>query len=109
VTGCSARASTSGRSCPPTSSDAVLGDRQAIPAIRRAHRLLLKRFGRTIRVWLVSAVVAIIFVPVFVVVYGFVGAVMSTYRTLAFRRLDLGYAPAYAYPVAPQAPPSPQT
>ena len=32
----------------------------------------------------------------------------STYWTLAFRRLDIDYAPAYAYPV-PQAPPSPQT
>jgi hypothetical protein len=125
----------------------ILEELQAIPAIRRAHRLLLKRLGRTILVWLVSigvalvigialacvgglvvapfaavatmggagagaivaAVVAIIFVPVFVVVYGFVGAVMSTYWTLAFRRLDIDYSPAYAYPVAPQAPPSPQT
>ena len=52
--------------------------------------------------------ITILFVPVFVVVYGFVGAVMSTYWTLAFRRLDIDYAPAYAYPVAPQAPAGPQ-
>ena len=58
---------------------------------------------------ILATVIAIIFVPVLVVVYGFVAAVMSTYWTLAFRRLDLDYAPAYAYPVAPQAPPSPQT
>lgn len=127
----------------------ILEELKAIPAIGRAHRLLLKRLGRTLLVWLLSigvalvigialacvgalavvpfvtaaalagsggsgagvvlaVVVAIIFVPIFVVVYGFVAAVMSTYWTLAFRRLDLDYAPAYAYPVAPQAPPSPQ-
>jgi hypothetical protein len=124
----------------------VLEELKAIPAIGRAHRLLLKRLGRTLLVWLLSIGVAlvvglalacvgavvvapfaalasvagsggsvaglvaagavtILFVPVFVVVYGFVGAVMSTYWTLAFRRLDIDYAPAYAYPVAPQAPP----
>jgi hypothetical protein len=124
----------------------VLEELKAIPAIARAHRLLLKRLGRTLLVWLLSIGVAlvvglalacvgavvvapfaalasvagsggsvaglvaagavtILFVPVFVVVYGFVGAVMSTYWTLAFRRLDIDYAPAYAYPVAPQAPP----
>ena len=127
----------------------ILEQLKAIPAIGRAHRLLLKRLGRTLLVWLLSigvavvvgialacvsavvvvpfvtvaalagaggspvgvilaAVIAIIFVPVFVVVYGFVAALMSTYWTLAFRRLDLDYAPAYAYPTAPQAPPSPQ-
>jgi hypothetical protein len=126
----------------------ILEELKAIPAIGRAHRLLLKRLGRTLLVWLLSigvalvvgiavacvgalivvpfvtvaalagsggsgaglilaAVIAIIFVPVLVVVYGFVAAVMSTYWTLAFRRLDLDYAPAYAYPVVPQAPPSP--
>jgi hypothetical protein len=127
----------------------ILEQLKAIPAIGRAHRLLLKRLGRTLLVWLLSigvalvvgialacigalvvvpfvtvaalagsggsaagvilaAVIAIIFVPVFVVVYGFIAAVMSTYWTLAFRRLDLDYAPAYAYPATPQAPPSPQ-
>ena len=126
----------------------ILEQLKAIPAIGRAHRLLLNRLGRTLLVWLLSigvalvvgialacvsavvvlpfvavatlagsggsavgvilaAVIAIIFVPVFVVVYGFVAALMSTYWTLAFRRLDLDYAPAYAAPVAPQAPPSP--
>ncbi|HEV2476993.1 MAG TPA: hypothetical protein VGX22_10665 [Candidatus Dormibacteraeota bacterium] len=126
----------------------ILEQLKALPAIGRAHRLLVKRLGRTLLVWLLSigvalvigivlacvgavvvapfvtlaalagsgsstvgvilaAVLAIIFVPVFVVVYGFVGAVMSTYWTLAFRRLDLDYAPAYAYPVAPQPPPTP--
>jgi hypothetical protein len=127
----------------------ILEQLKAIPAIGRAHRLLLKRFGRTLLVWLLSigvalvigialacvgalavvpfvtvaalagsgrsgvglilaAAIAIIFVPVFVVVYGFVAAVMSSYWTLAFRRLDLDYAPAYAYPIAPQAPQGPQ-
>jgi hypothetical protein len=127
----------------------VLEELKAIPAIGRAHRLLLKRLGRTLLVWLLSigvalvvgialacvgalvvapfaalasvagsgrsaaglivaAAVTILFVPVFVVVYGFVGAVMSTYWTLAFRRLDIDYAPAYAYPLAPQAPPGTQ-
>lgn len=127
----------------------ILEQLKAIPAIGRAHRLLLKRLGRTLLVWLLSiavalvvgiglacigalvfapfvalaslagsggsaagvivaAVIAIIFVPVFVVVYGFFAAVMSTYWTLAFRRLDLDYAPVYASPVTPQSPPSPQ-
>ena len=126
----------------------ILEQLKAIPAIGRAHRLLLKRLGRTLLVWLLSigvalvvgialacvgalvvapfaavaalagsggsavgvilaAVIAIIFVPVFAVVYGFIAAVMSTYWTLAFRRLDLDYAPTYAYPAAPQAPPAP--
>jgi hypothetical protein len=58
---------------------------------------------------IIAAVVAIIFIPIAVVVAGFFAAQGSTYWTLAFRRLDIDYAPAYAYPVAPQAPPSPQT
>jgi hypothetical protein len=127
----------------------ILEELKAIPALGRAHRLLLKRLGRTLLVWLLSigvalvigiavaavaalavvpfvttatlagsggsgvgvitaVVIAIVFVPVFLVVYGFVSAVMSTYWTLAFRRLDIDYAPAYSYPVAPQTPPRPQ-
>jgi hypothetical protein len=127
----------------------ILEELRAVPAIGRAHRLLLKRLGRTLLVWLLSigvalvlgialacvgalvvvpfvtvaalagsggsgvglilaAVIAIIFVPVFVVVYGFFAAQASSYWTLAFRRLDADYAPAYAYPVAPQTPPTAQ-
>lgn len=48
---------------------------------------------------LVAAVVAVIFI----VVAAFLAAQSSTYWTLAFRRLDLDYAPAYAAPVAPPA------
>jgi hypothetical protein len=58
---------------------------------------------------IVAVVLAIVFIPIAVVVAGFFAAQGSTYWTLAFRRLDIDYAPAYAYPVAPQAPPSPQT
>jgi hypothetical protein len=127
----------------------ILEELRAIPAIGRAHRLLLKRLGRTLLVWLVSigvalvlgialacvgalvvvpfatvaalagsggsgvglilaALIAIIFVPVFVVVFGFFAAQGSSYWTLAFRRLDVEYAPAYAIPVASQPPPNPQ-
>jgi hypothetical protein len=57
---------------------------------------------------IVGVVLAIIFIPIVVVVSAFFAAQSSTYWTLAFRRLDLDYAPAYAYPVVPQAPPSPQ-
>jgi hypothetical protein len=58
---------------------------------------------------IVAVVLAIVFIPIALVVAGFFAAQGSTYWTLAFRRLDLDYSPAYAYPVAPQAPPSPQT
>jgi hypothetical protein len=127
----------------------VLEELMALPAIARAHRLLFKRLGRTLLVWLLSigvgiaiaiaaacaaalvvapfaiaagfagssnsaagvavgALVAVIFVPVFLVITGFFAAQSSTYWTLAFRRLDIDYAPAYGYPVAPATPPSPQ-
>lgn len=57
---------------------------------------------------IIAAALAIIFIPVALVVAGFFAAQGSTYWTLAFRRLDIDYAPAYAYPVAPQAPPGAQ-
>jgi len=107
----------------------------------RAHRLLRKRLGRSLLVWLISigvsialgiglacalALVAVplfilgaflatgssaaivplvilgvvLLVPIALVVQGFVAAEISTYWTLAFRRLDLDYPPA---PAAPQA------
>jgi len=56
----------------------------------------------------IAALLAIIFIPIAVVIAGFFAAQGSTYWTIAFRRLDVDYQPAYAYPVAPQAPPSPQ-
>jgi hypothetical protein len=127
----------------------VLEQLMAIPAIARANRLLFKRLGRTLVVWLLSigvalvigialacvvalvvapfaalatlagsggsgvalivaVVLAIIFIPIAVVISGFFAAQGSTYWTLAFRRLDIDYAPPSAFPVAPQAPPSPQ-
>jgi hypothetical protein len=58
---------------------------------------------------IVAVVLAIIFLPIALLVAGFLAAQGSTYWTLAFRRLDIDYSPAYSYPVAPQAPPSPQT
>jgi surface polysaccharide O-acyltransferase-like enzyme len=51
--------------------------------------------------WVVLAVSLVVLVPVYFVVFGFLGAQSSTYWTLAFRRLDLDYTP-------PQAPPPPQ-
>ena len=124
----------------------VLEERAARASIARAHRLLFKRFGRALLVWLLAigvaivlaiavacfslifvlplalagalaaatgtgalwAVVAlgvIILVPLYLVVAGFLAAQGSTYWTLAFRRMDIDYAPAYAYPAVSTTPP----
>ena len=64
--------------------------------------------GNSAAALIVGVVLAILFIPIALVVAGFFAAQSSTYWTLAFRRLDVDYAPAYSYPVAPQAPPSPQ-
>ena len=130
----------------------VLEQVMARAGIVRAHRLLFKRFGRTLLVWLLSIGVAIVvgiavacilglvFAPLLLagfavgstnsgailplviigglilfavglVVQGFLAAQNATYWTLAFRRLDLDYAPAPAYqypaPLAPPPPPPP--
>ena len=122
--------------------------------IARGHRLLMKRFGRSILVALIAIGVAIvlaialacfsviivvpliaafavsastgsgatpalavlaavILVPIYLVIAGFLAAQSSTYWTLAFRRLDLEQVPAYSYqyqqPSPPQAPPPPET
>jgi hypothetical protein len=47
----------------------------------------------------------IILVPLYLVVAGFLAAQGSTYWTLAFRRMDVDYAPAYGYPAVSPAPP----
>jgi hypothetical protein len=103
-------------------------------SVARAHRLLFKRFGRTLVVWLLSIAVSIVLgllaacllgiifvpllliggllaannssavlplvvlgafvlLPVSLVVGGFLAAQISTYWTLAFRRLDLDPLP----------------
>jgi hypothetical protein len=115
----------------------VLEQVMARPAIVRAHRLLRKRLGRSLLVWLLSIAVSIVvgivaacffaivgapllvigigmgaagatpvqllpliilavivLVAISLVVGGFLAAQASTYWTLAFRRLDLDYAPA---------------
>lgn len=104
----------------------ILEERRALAAIARAHRLLFKRFGRSLLVLVLSLaiafalslalafvsallflpllvaayltpqaliVTAIVAVPIFFVVGGFLAAQSSTYWTLAFRRVDLDYAP----------------
>lgn len=53
--------------------------------------------------WLWVALIAAIALPVLVVVSAFLSALLSTYWTLAFRRLDVEYPPPYAY-APPQAP-----
>ena len=130
----------------------ILEQLMAIPALGRGHRLLFKRFGRSLLVGLlyiaVSLVLGIVlacllaivfvpltligigiaaassgnagvilalflvallvFLPIVFVVGGFTSAQASTYWTLAFRRLDLDYAPAPSYqPLPPPAPPAP--
>jgi hypothetical protein len=113
----------------------ILEERNALPAVARAHRLLFKRFGRSLLVlvlslaiafavtivlgcfssllfvplllaaystppaaspafWAVLIVTAVALVPIYLVVGGFLAAQSSTYWTLAFRRIDLDYAPA---------------
>lgn len=64
--------------------------------------------------WVALVVAVIILLPVYVVINGFLGAQSSTYWTLAFRRLDVDFPPAYGYPYpaippapAPSAPPPP--
>ena len=122
----------------------VLEERKAAAGLARAHRLLLKRFWRSILVLLLAIAIAlvtgivlgcfaaivglpfaiaiaasggaafwplfvigvVILLPVYLVVGGFLAAQGSTYWTLAFRRLDVDYAPAYGYPAMP--PPAPQ-
>lgn len=49
--------------------------------------------------WVTLVVALIVLIPVYVVVYGFLGAQGSTYWTLAFRRLDVEYAPAPPAPL----------
>lgn len=127
----------------------VLEERMALAAIARAHRLLFKRFGRSLLVgllaigvafvlgivlacfslilavpigvglvatstsgspafWPVLVLAVIILVPLYLLVAGFLGAQSSSYWTLAFRRLDVDYPPAYAtYAPVPPAPPAP--
>jgi hypothetical protein len=113
----------------------VLEQLGARASIVRAHRLLFKRLGRSLLVWLLSLAVGIvvgivagvafaivliplfiagafayannsaaliaiialgvvIYLPISLVVGGFLSAQSSTYWTLAFRRLDLDYPPA---------------
>ncbi len=58
--------------------------------------------------WVVVIVGTVIFLPVALVVGGFITAQSSTYWTLAFRRLEIDQAPAYGYvPGAPPVSPSP--
>lgn len=125
----------------------VLERRMAWAGIQRAHRLLFKRFGRSLLVLLLSIAVAIvlalalacvsillvlplvavgavaagtgsgaavgvvvlgiiILLPIFLVVAGFLAAQGSTYWTLAFRRLDFDFAPAFTYLAYPNYPPA---
>lgn len=123
----------------------ILEERRAVAAIAHAHRLLFKRFDRSLLVlllaiaiaiavgvvlatvsailvlpllvaiaataasgsaafWPVLAITVVVLLPIYVLVGGFLAAQSSTYWTLAFRRLDIDYAPAYAYPAYPPAP-----
>ena len=125
----------------------ILEERKALAAIASAHRLLFRRFGRSLVVlilsvaiafavgivlaflsvvlilplllavyatsaigsaafWPVVIVTAIVLIPIYLVIGGFLAAQSSTYWTLAFRRLDVDYAPAYVTPAYPPAPPS---
>ncbi len=62
--------------------------------------------------WLLGAFALLILVPVFLAIAAFLAAQVSTFWTLAYRRLEIDQVPAYAYPyprpqpVAPPATPS---
>jgi hypothetical protein len=126
----------------------VLEQVGARAALVRGHRLLRKRLGRVLLVWLLSIAVGIavgicaaivlaivvipitvagiaayatgsalfwvvvivgtvIFLPIALVVGGFINAQSSTYWTLAFRRFEIDQAPAYGYiPATPPVSPS---
>jgi len=120
----------------------ILEQLGARAAIVRAHRLLFKRLGRTLLVWLLAIVVAlvvgiatacvlaivsipivlvavvlavnnsaaivplivlavIVFLPISLIIGGFLSAQSSTYWTLAFRRLEIDQPPVTPYPPAP--------
>lgn len=51
--------------------------------------------------WLVVVAGAAVTVPALLVVLAFLAAQSSTYWTLAFRRMDVEYPPAFAYPPQP--------
>jgi hypothetical protein len=59
--------------------------------------------------WLVIVLGVLILLPIFLVIAAFLATQSSTYWTLAFRRLEIDRAPAYAYsyppPQVPQPPP----
>src|ERR1700704_3338269 len=59
--------------------------------------------------WLVIVLAVLILLPVFLVIAAFLSAQGSTYWTLAFRRLEIdrapAYAPSYPPPQVPQPPP----
>jgi hypothetical protein len=100
----------------------VLEQRGATASLARGHRLLFKRLGRVLLVWLLSIAVNIVVgicagivlgvlsLPAIgagiatysggsaagLVVGGFVGAQSSTYWTLAYRRLELDQPPVSA-------------
>ena len=64
---------------------------------------------------IVVVIGVLILLPIYLAVAGFLAAQGSTYWTLAFRRLDFDFAPAFAYPAVPPAspaapaPPAPQS
>jgi hypothetical protein len=57
--------------------------------------------------WVALVAAVIILLPLYLLVDGFLGAQSSTYWTLAFRRIDVDYPPAYGYPPAQPPPPAP--
>lgn len=124
----------------------VLEQLGARAAIVRGHRLLFKRFGRTLLVWLLAiavglvlgiatacllaivfvpvvlvggllaasnssaiipliVVAVIVFLPISLVIGGFLAAQSSTYWTLAFRRLEIDRPPVVYQPYFPPAGP----
>lgn len=121
---------------------AILEQQGAVASLRRGHRLLFKRLGRVLLVWLISLAVGIaaglasaivlvvaavpgavaivvliaggptwvwvvvglgvlIFLALALPINGFLAAQSSTYWTLAFRRMDVEYPPAYSSAPSP--------
>jgi len=81
----------------------VVGVVGAILVIPLLALIYLAASGGVSWIWVV--LLGLVAIPFLLVAGAFLSALMSTYWTLAFRRLDVEYPPAYAYP--PQPAPQP--
>ena len=75
----------------------------------KRRRFAATFFGYAAMVCVLIIVGVLILLPIALIAQGFVAAQSSTYWTLAFRRLDLEYAPGPGYQLQPPPAPPAQT